>query len=138
VRGLPSLIRLHKRKLEEQQRELMELESVKQGFVGQVHALDAEIAEEGQKCTESPDAAHVIGSFVQACMKRRSRLEDSIHSVQVRIDGVREHVADAFQELKRFELALEMNLARQRKAARRREQILEDEMGINMFRRQQK
>lgn len=136
MKGLPNLIRLHKRRLEEQQRKLVELESLKQGFADRVHALDAEIAEEGRNCADSPETGHVLGSFVQAGIMRRRRLEESIREVQVQIEEFRDQVAEAFQELKRFELVLENSRQRERKTAQRRERNLEDEMGINMFRRQ--
>lgn len=137
MRGLPNLIRLHKWKLEEQQRKLAELEGLKQQFVAGLHELDAEVAAESSAAGGASEAGHVLGSYIQASLQRRRHLEESVAGVQSQIDEVREQVAEAFQELKRFELAQEQQLRRERKAARRRERVQEDEIGINIFRRRQ-
>ncbi len=137
MKGLPTLIRVHKLKLEEQQRNVAELESLKQDLVGQISAIEAEVAEEGRTSGESLDVGHVLGSYVQASRMRCRHLEGSIAGVQIKIDEFREQVSAAFQELKRFELVLEHHIQRDRKAAGRRDRNLEDELGINMFRRRQ-
>ncbi len=135
MRGLASLIRLHKWQLEEQQRKLAELESLKQQFVAGIGKLDAEVAAESAAAGAASETGHVLGSYIQASLQRRRHLEQSAFSVQIQIDEVRGEVAEAFQELKRFELAQESQLGRERKAAKRRERVQEDELGINMFRR---
>lgn len=137
MRGLPSLIRLHKWQLEEQQRKLAQLEGLKQQFVARIRILDAEVAAESSAVGGSSEAGHVLGSYIQASLQRRRHLEQSVAGVQSQTDEVREQVAEAFQELKRFELAQEQQLRRERKATRRRERVQEDEIGLNMFRRRQ-
>ena len=133
--GLPGLIRLHKWQLEEQQRRLAELEGLKQQFVAGMRNLDAEVAAESAAAAGSSETGHVLGGYIQASLQRRRHFEQSAAGVQIQIDDVREQVADAFQELKRFELAHEQQLGRDRKAAKRRERTQEDEIGLNMFRR---
>ncbi len=135
--GLPGLIRLHKWQLEEQQRKLAELESLKQQFVAGIGKLDAEVAAESASAGAASETGHVLGGYIQASLQRRRHLEQSAAGVQSQIDEVREQVAEAFQELKRFELAQEQQLRRERKAAKRRDRVQEDELGINMFRRRQ-
>ncbi len=137
MRGLPSLIRLHKWRLEEQQRKLAQLEALKQQFVARIRILDAEVAAESAAAAGSSETGHVLGGYIQASLQRRRHLEQSAAGVQSQIDEVRDHVAEAFQELKRFELAHEQHLTRERKAAKRRERVQEDELGLNMFRRRQ-
>ncbi len=137
MRGLPSLIRLHKWQLEEQQRQLAQLEGLQQQFFGRIKILDAEVAAESASADAASETGHVLGGYIQASLQRRRHLEQSAAGVQSQIDDVREQVADAFQELKRFELAQEQHLTRERKAAKRRERVQEDELGLNMFRRRQ-
>ncbi len=135
--GLPGLIRLHKWQLEEQQRQLAQLEGLQQQFVGRIRILDAEVAAESAAAGAASETGHVLGGYIQASLQRRRNLEQSAAGAQSQIDDVREQVAEAFQELKRFELAHEQHLGRERKAAKRRERVQEDELGINMFRRRQ-
>lgn len=137
MKGLPNLIRLHKRGLEEQQRELGELEAVKNRFVGRIQDLDAEVAAEGAAAGDSPETGHVLGGYVQAALQRRRHLEESVDETLAKINQIRDQVAAAFQELKRFELADEMQRDRARKHLRQQERNKEDEMGIDMFRRHQ-
>ena len=137
MKGLPSLIRLHKRELEEQQRELGELEAVRNRFVGRIQELDAEVAAEAAAAGDLPETGHVLGGYVQAALHRRRHLEVSVDETLEKINQIRDQVAAAFQELKRFELADEMQRDRARKHLRRQERNKEDEMGIDMFRRHQ-
>ncbi len=135
MKALPNLIRMKKWKLEEQQRVLSELESLKSKFMARIEELDAEVAAESKNAGDSPETGHVLGGFIQASLLRRRHLEESVGGVQQQIEEVREGVAEAFQELKRFELAQERQRQRESKAAGRRERVEEDELGINMFRR---
>ena len=68
-------------------------------------------------------------------IERRRVLRESIAETQERVAEASEEVHVAYQEVKKYETALEREKERQKKAEDRLAQIELDEMGMNMFRR---
>jgi flagellar export protein FliJ len=135
VKGLPGLIRLHQWKLDEARRQLAALESLADDFRRQIAGFDEELRREADIARESEAAAQLYGSFLTASRTRRQRLENSLAEVVRQAGEAHAHVTRAFQELKRYELALEAREKKQAELARRADQIRTDEIGLNQFRR---
>lgn len=137
MKGLATLIRLHRLKLTEKQRRLNELQAVARDFVNQIAALDRAARDEAGKAAGSPETAHTLGSFIQAQAARRRTLEASLADVEREMAGIRETVAAAFRELKRYELIEAQRAAEVRQVRERRERRSEDEIGMQMHRRRE-
>ena len=135
MKGLPGLIRLHEWKLDEARRQLAALESLSEDFRRQIAVLDAELRNEAEIARESAEAARLYGAFLTATRARRQRLEHSLAEVMRQVGEAHGHVTRSFQELKRYELALQTREKRQADQARRAEQGRTDEIGLNLFRR---
>ena len=135
MKGLKTLVRVHKSKLEAERRKLAELESVAAGFAGRIDTLQESAEREGRAAAAAPDAAHAMGSFVQGLTARVRTLRASLADVEREMGIVRERIQSAFQELKRYEIAEERRQARARFAAGRRARIAEDELGLSIHRR---
>jgi flagellar FliJ protein len=135
VKGLPGLIRVHEWKLDEARRQLSALESLAEDFRRQITALDDELRREAEIARDSEDAARLYGAFLTATCGRRQRLEHSLAEVVRQVGEAHGHVTRAFQELKRYELALEAREKKQADQARRADQGRTDEIGLNLFRR---
>lgn len=132
---LDQLIRLHNWKLDETRRKAVELERLADHLRGQIDALDAELAQERAAAEESIELRRMLPGYVAQVRRRRARIEASLRDVEVQIEGVREEVAEAFRELKKYEQAQRNRMARREAAQRRREQIVNDEIGLSMYRR---
>ena len=104
MRGLGTLIRLHKLKLTEKQKGLNELQAVAQGFMSEIQALEQAAQAEADTSGALSETAHTLGSFVQASMVRRRTLRESLAGVEGQMSAIRDEVATAFRELKRYEL----------------------------------
>lgn len=137
MRGLDTLIRLHKLKLTEKQRGLNELQSVAQGFLAEIQALEQAAQAEAASPEAAPETAHTLGSFVQASIVRRSTLQDSLSGVESQMTAIRDEVAAAFRELKRYELIVAKRAAQTAVTERRRDRRAENEIGMAMHRRKQ-
>jgi hypothetical protein len=135
VKGLPGLIRVHEWKLDEARRQLAALESLADDFRRQIAALDAELRNEAAIARESEEAARLYGAFLTAARTRRQRLDQSLAEIVRQASESHGHVTRAFQELKRYQLALEAREKKQADHARRRDQGRTDEVGLNLFRR---
>lgn len=137
MRGLGTLIRLHKLKLTEKQRGLNELQAVSQGFMSEIQSLEQAAQAEAETSDAAPDTSHTLGSFVQASMVRRGTLRESLAGVESQMAGIRDEVATAFRELKRYELIAAKRDAEAALTQRRRDRRAENEIGMTMHRQKQ-
>lgn len=135
--SLKTVIRLHKWQLDEKRRALAELQNLHDRLVAEMHRLQQEMLYEQQVARADPMAAFGYAAFAKAAMERGKRLQDSIAQVEQQIAVATEEMAEAFQELKRFELAEEERLKREREKIRRKEEAMLDETALVGFRRRQ-
>ncbi|PWC38648.1 flagellar export protein FliJ [Azospirillum sp. TSO22-1] len=135
--SLKTVIRLHKWQLDEKRRALAELQNLHDRLVAEMHRLQQEMLYEQQVARADPMAAFGYAAFAKAALERGRRLQDSIAQVEQQIAVATEEMAEAFQELKRFELAEEERLKREREKIRRKEEAMLDETALVGFRRRQ-
>ena len=133
MRGLPSLIKMHGLRLDEKRRKLAELERMRAALVERRDALDGEIAAEKAAADRKPETHADFGAYVRAALKRRETLERSIADVERESEAANEEVADAYRELKKFELVKQREDADALLESNRREQAQLDEVGLNAF-----
>lgn len=129
------LIRLARFKVEELQKQMAELDRSKAALVGQIERLEASVPEEQAAATESKDGYLAYGSYAQAVIKRKDNIRLSLTEVESQSDALRDRLAEAFQELKKYELLEERRLARAEQAVRAAEQDELDEIAQSRHRR---
>ncbi len=135
MRGLPGLVRLNQFRLDEARRQLTALETLAEDFRRQIAALDSDLRREADVARESQEGARLYAAFLTSARTRRQRLDNSLADVTRQVGEAHAQVTNAYQELKRYELALESRAKRQAEQARRTDQIRTDEIGLNQFRR---
>ncbi len=135
MKGLDSLIRLHGWQLDEKQRHLVELERLTQHLAAQIRGLEVEIKSEQQVAGSSTEAAMTYGDYARAAIGRREKLVASLAELQSQRVVAKEEVAEAYRELKKYELVKVRNQPLANKRRRRQEQQVLDEVGLNQFRR---
>jgi flagellar protein FliJ len=136
MRAMNGMIRLHRWQLDEKRRNLGDLERMKEQFERQVGLLDAEIAAE-QIAASNDEGRFAYGAYAQTAVQRRATLTRSIADLTTQILTARENVADAFQEVKKYEILSEQRERRARESTTRRDQSLQDEMALQGYRRRQ-
>ena len=135
MKGLPGLIRLNQWKVDEQRRKVTELEILADRLSTQIMQLEAEIKREGETSGESVEASQAYSAFLKGAMARRDTLRGSIEDLQQQISSAKDELADAFRELKSYEIA---QANRDRHQARKQElldRVKMDEIGMNIYRR---
>ena len=135
MKGLGGLTRLHRWQLDEKRRTLAGIEQFRDDLQRQLQRLDAEIAAEQHAASGNLDAAFTFGNYAQTAIERRATIARSLADVEAQITAMRDQVAEAFQELKKYEI-LQENRGRRAQAEQNRRQTAEqDEMGLQGFRR---
>ena len=135
MKGRKLLIRLHEREVDEKRKQLAELDRLLDSLKAQANSLEAELLREQANAGGDPNALMTYDAYAIAVIERRKNLAATIADVELRVGRARDELADAFRELKKYEIA-EANY--QRRKARdelRVEQITLDDVAIEGFRR---
>ncbi|RIK95533.1 MAG: flagellar export protein FliJ [Proteobacteria bacterium] len=136
MRSLASVIRLHRWKVDEKRREVADLEAMAEALRQRLQDLEQEIERE----KEGADVL-VVGfayaAYVRAALARRERFLRSITDAEAAVAGKRHELAEAFRELKKFEVAEARRLERAAAESSRRERAEADETALNIHRRRE-
>lgn len=134
MRGLAGLIRLHRWKLDERRKKLADMETLAVELRAQLVRLDETLKAEAELSATSLDAARSFSAYMAAETERRSRLTATIAELERELAAARDEVAQAFRELKTYEITLENRRNQKASRERRRQQAVLDEVGRNIFR----
>ena len=135
--ALDNLVRISRWHLDEARQKLGDLERLESRLQGDIDRLDANLAAERAAAQESDQARAAYPAYAQAQKGRRQRLERSIADVQGQIAPARDAVAEAFREVKTYELARDNERARAESQRARAESARLDELGLQLHRRKQ-
>ncbi len=135
MKGLEGMIRLSKWQLDEARKGLIEAEAALAEIDHALEALAREEAKERESAPSDPVALFALGDFVAATRaRRRSLLAQRAEREAVRA-ARQDAVAEAFQELKKYEILARRTAERAAEEAKRREQAELDEVGLRRHRR---
>jgi flagellar export protein FliJ len=133
--ALESLIRLHRWQVDERRRQLAELEALGDKLRDEQQRLEAEQRSEQAAAASSTEAAYTYGNYAGALAERRRILAQSFAEVEQQIVKAREVVAEAFQEMKRYEITAANRQRQQRAKIARRQQAALDDVALDTYRR---
>ncbi len=133
--ALNSLVRVHTWALNEKRRKLMDLEALVDKMRNDLEQLEADMINEQRAAADSVEGTVAFPAFVAAALERRKRQRQSVANLEHAIDGARAEVREAYQEVKKYELARDNHERRERERLAKREQNALDELGVNMHRR---
>jgi flagellar export protein FliJ len=137
VKSLPTLIRLKQGVLDEKRLVLTRFETEAATIKLMIETLEIEVACETEAARGDAESSFGYGRYIASAKARRGGLEARLTQVEEKIAEAADEVADAFREMKRYELA--QSLADQRAATEeaRREQAVLDDVGMTSYRRAQ-
>ncbi len=133
--ALGSLVRVHSWALNEKRQKLAGLEELAGKIHEDLEQLETELNNEQRAAAGSMEGTIAFPAFVAATLERRKKLHESIAKLGLAVDAARAEVREAFQEVKKYELAQDIHERREREKIARREQRDLDELGASMHRR---
>ncbi|SDF56378.1 flagellar export protein FliJ [Limimonas halophila] len=133
--ALSELVRISRWHLDEKRQKLGDLERLADRLRDDLRKLDDTIAHEQRVVQEDPSARETYSAYIKAEMERRGRLEQSIANVQSEIESAREEVAEAFRELKKYEMAKANQDQRETERLKKAEEKQMDEIGLQLHQR---
>ena len=134
---LDSLIRLHERTLDEARRELGRAEAAVASAAAAIDALEAEIKAEQAAAGADLTGQFGYANYARQAIARRAELHTAHQQAEVAREQVREKVAVAFAELKKFEITAERRAALAQQEENRRLQGELDEIAQQQGRQKQ-
>ena len=134
---LDSLIRLHERTLDEARRELGRAEAAVASAAAAIDALEAEIKAEQAAARADLTGQFGYANYARQAIARRAELHTAHQQAEVAREQVREKVAVAFAELKKFEITAERRAALAQQEENRRLQGELDEIAQQQDRQKQ-
>jgi flagellar export protein FliJ len=137
MKGLEGLIRLHRWRLDEKRQVLAELERLAARLRQELLDLEREVVDEQKIAAESPQAMVTYGQYAAAVIARRARLNQSLAEIEGRMRAALDAVAQAFRELKKYELVKARRDRTAEEKEKRRQQAVLDELGLTLYRRQE-
>jgi flagellar protein FliJ len=137
MKGIGTLIRLAKFRLDEARRQLAELERLRAHLHQSLDRLASEVSREQQQATQTQikDPYSGYAAYARVAMDRRSTIEQSIADLAPKLGEAEAAVTAAFQEMKRYEIAEDNHRRRAQEKQQRREQTQLDETGLSRFQR---
>jgi flagellar protein FliJ len=135
VSALDTLIRVHRHQLDERRQQVAELDRLAAKLREELQRLEAETAAEQKVAGASPEIGFSYGSYAASVVDRRQKLHASLAGVEEQMVQAREALASAFQDVKRYELAAAHRLKKARQRVTRRQNIEQDEIAMQIYRR---
>lgn len=131
--SLKTIIRLHKWRLDEKRRALAELQNLADRLKAEIEKVKAEMAAEQATARADFDVAFSYAGFAQAALERGRKLAESLVQVEAQVAVATDEMAQAFQEVKRYELAEEERQKRENEKRRQKDNLLLDETALVGF-----
>ncbi len=137
MKSRDTLIKLHRFRADEAQRNLAGLEAMRAELEGKIAELDRLLGEEQRRAMESEMGRFAYPTFAKSVAGRKENVRRSIAEIDRQIENARDLVEAAFRELKKYEIADERIRAAQAGEAARLAQAEADETALGRFVRAQ-
>ena len=138
-KGLKALIRLSKWNVDEKQRALVALQGREDEILSWIKQSEERLKKEQRVATEdSTGVGFSYGAFAKAWLARRQQLLAMLDMVRAEIVKAREELAEAFNELKTYEITQRERDRRAQAERDKKEQAFLDEIGLTIHRRRDK
>lgn len=138
MKGLNTLIKLSKRTLDELRRKMGALEGQKSQLELAIVKLQEELAREIELAKKQPEMSGFFGDFAKRIKKRQEDLAKEIKKIEAEMAKLRDKIAEAFGELKKYEIALDNAKLRVKEDQNRKDTIMLDEIASQQHRRKEK
>lgn len=138
MKGLSTLIKLHKRKLDDLRRKMGALENQKAQLLALSARLQKELEHEIELAGLQPEMGSFFGGFAKRIQRRQEAIAEEVKSLDKQMDKLRDEIAAEFSEQKKFEIAKDNALKREEAEQNRKDTIVLDEIAQQQHRRKHK
>lgn len=135
MKTLNTLIRLHKRTLDELRRNMTALENQKIQLQQTIITLQKELDTEVSLAGKQLEMANFFGGFAKRIKNRQENIHKEIIALDGKIEALNKEIFTAFAELKKYEIARENARLKAAEEEKRKETLLLDEIASRQHQR---
>ena len=132
MKTLKTLIRLHKKQLDDLLKKINNLEEQKDNFTKTLRYLEDQATKELEEYCGG-QYAFMLEKYLENIEDKKKQLINHIDNTDRQIQSLRIELYDKFTELKKFEIALENHLKREQNLLKAAETKSLDEFNTNQF-----
>ncbi len=132
MKSRDTLLRLKRFTVDEKRRRVSQIEMMIAEFHRMATDLDNEIAREEKKAGISEPGHFAYPTYAKAARTRRDNLLNSAADLKDQLEEARQHLEEAFEELKKVEILDDRSKAQERVEAAARDQAQMDAIGSRM------
>ena len=137
MKNLTTLIKLHKRKVDDLRRDLGKMENEKSQLQLATEKLKQELQDEIRLAEKQPEMSTFFGGFADRIRKRQEQIQKEIIMLDLQMIALRDDISEAFSELKKFEIALDNAKQRKKEDEARKETVMLDDIAAQQHRRKE-
>lgn len=130
--SLQTLERIKKIEIDEQRRLLMVELGKEDSLQHQISELIAKYEQEKEFVMQNPGICD-FGAYTKQYLENRKMLEKQLKDIQIKIEQIRDIMADMFKEQKTYKIVDENRRRRRQKEFENQEQKMLDEIGTNTY-----
>ena len=138
MKTLETLIKLAGVKLDERRRALQQKVSAEQELKDALSTLERRVAEERAAAASLEDAAFAYSAFAADAADKRKTLDATIAEAGKAVEAARDHLAEAFEEQKRYEITRDRRQLAEAQEQAKQERKELDELGLERHRRKRR
>jgi len=137
IKQLKTLIKASETALNERRLELVALQEEESEIISMQHQLAEELEEQRKIVSENPDFGVSYDAYYKSNVTRRATLDEYLIEARQKIAAKEDEVAEAYRELKKYEITLERKQEEQRQEQERKDQATADDQSAQRFLRDQ-
>jgi len=138
MKGIDTLIKLHKSTLDELRKRIGVLENQKQQLIELSKKLDDDLKNEMKIAAQRPEMGQFFAGFSKRIQERQKGIVGEVKKLDQQIVKLTDEAREAFGEVKKFEIAKANIEKRKQKEIARKETAALDEVASNQHQRKKK
>ncbi len=111
------------------------LENQKAQLLQTSQRLQEELREEINKASQQPEMGHFFGGFAKRIQQRQEDIAEEVRSLDKQMQKLNDEIAEAYTDVKKYEIAEQNAKERAKQEALRKENIMLDELAQQQHRR---
>lgn len=133
MKSLHTLIRLEKREIDVLKRQQAQLQQKREDCITALTHLANELRDELKRAESMPDMAQFFGDFATSNKKKQAQIDGLLLRTEREIEDLAQKIRVRFNELKKYEVALENHQKREAEKAKKRETQMMDDIAIRNY-----
>ena len=135
MKGLKTLIRLEKNRMDILRKDLVVLEGEKEQFEAFAQQLLDSLHRELDAAEGMTEMRSFFGDFSARIKRQRQQIAQHVAGLDRRISALQDQINEVFSQMKKYEIALDNHIAREKEKLAASEQQQMDEVAVQRFHR---